>query len=414
MNKRRIIYISKYALTPANSFCTRQFYLAKALASQGYDCTIISSMSCGYESDYSDYQKKIGQSLSKDYDGLEHVFIRGIGIKLGMNAKRIWSWCQFEWRLYKYLSSEVIRKDDVVIVSSLSLLTVINGLITKRVNKCKLVFEIRDIWPLTLIEVGGMSPNNLFVRFLAWIEKLGYRNADLVVGSMPGLNEHILRTINREVNFLYLPMGYDDGKMRSDITFTNRLGDHKQRSHLFTVCYSGSIGRVNKVEEILKTAKILYQLDKKVVFRIIGDGPFLVDLKKKYSNLSNVVFVPWLNKHELHKELIKADLLLHPIPKKGLYRFGVSPNKWIDYMLSSKPVLLAYSGYRSILEDAGCAFVVEPDDPAIVAKAILDIRKLDSTFLTTMGHRGRVYLLENLGYERLSKKLISEIEGLFA
>ena len=37
--------------------------------------------------------------------------------------------------------------------------------------------------------------------------------------------------------------------------------------------------------------------------------------------------------------------------------FGVSSNKWIDYMYSAKPVIISYSGYKSLINDPGCGRV---------------------------------------------------------
>ena len=78
---------------------------------------------------------------------------------------RILSWIDFEIKLW-LMPKNILPKPDIVIVSSLSLFTILNGYCLKKRFGCKLVFEIRDIWPLTIIEEGGFSHGTLLSCFL--------------------------------------------------------------------------------------------------------------------------------------------------------------------------------------------------------------------------------------------------------
>jgi len=51
-----------------------------------------------------------------------------------------------------------LPKPDVIVASSLSPLTVVNGFLLRKRYRCRLVFEIRDIWPLTITEEGASVP----------------------------------------------------------------------------------------------------------------------------------------------------------------------------------------------------------------------------------------------------------------
>ena len=411
MSKRKIIYISKYALTPANGFSSRQFFISKHLSKNFYKVLLVSSFSCGYSANINGYSKAVNGVFHKLYDALEHYLIPGSEINLGFNLKRIISWAQFEWRVFKFLKKLEVDSNDVVLVSSLSLLTIVNGIIIKRRTNCKLIFEVRDIWPLTLIQIGGMSRWNPLILFLSFIEKCGYQKSDLIVGTMPRLDLHIKSRIKGKFNFVYIPMGFDEE------TFIKSKREEKlKQCHLdgkFVVCYAGAVGTVNRVEDILEAASIVENMDDKIFFRIIGSGPLLNVLKHKYQHLSNVEFLPWLSKGNLNNELANVDLLLHPVPKESIYQFGISPNKWIDYMYSGKPILLSYDGQPTILHQANCVFDCSPENPHSMAKKIIQIKVMDIAELNKMGNDGKAYLIENLSYDKLAKSFIKKIEELF-
>ena len=67
----------------------------------------------------------------------------------------------------------------------------------------KLVFEVRDIWPMVLVENGGFSKFNPFVIGLQVIEWLGYKFSDEIVGTMPRLDIHVEKVINAKKCNLY-------------------------------------------------------------------------------------------------------------------------------------------------------------------------------------------------------------------
>ena len=89
------------------------------------------------------------------------------------------------------LPKDALPEPDVVVVSSLSLLTVLNGLRLRRRYRCRLVFEVRDIWPLTSTRKVASAPATPLCSGLGAVERLGYRRADAIVGTMPNLGEHV-------------------------------------------------------------------------------------------------------------------------------------------------------------------------------------------------------------------------------
>ena len=87
--------------------------------------------------------------------------------------------------------------------------SILNGYYLKKKFGSKLLFEIRDIWPLTLEQLGNKSKNHPAVRFIGWFEKFGYRKADTIVSLLPYARKHIESVAGKAVNFRYIPNGID-------------------------------------------------------------------------------------------------------------------------------------------------------------------------------------------------------------
>ena len=148
-----IWYVSKYVAPPAKVGAGGRGYLImREFARLGYQSVIITSDS----NQLTEVPVLEAPYLFQDVDGMQLCWVRTMKYTVAKSLRRIMSWLDFEWRLWR-LPKNGLPKPDVVVVSSLSLLTILNGFLLRRRYKCRLVLEIRDIWPLTITEEGGFS-----------------------------------------------------------------------------------------------------------------------------------------------------------------------------------------------------------------------------------------------------------------
>jgi len=395
LNSNKIWYISKYAGTPTKGGPIRQYLFSKHFALKGFETILISSNSNGFE-----YLSFKDEYTLFNKPSFKHYVLKGPKIKLGFNLKRMYSWLLFEFRLRKFFKKQNISIGDTVIVSSLSILTFNSGIRLKRKYGVKLIVEVRDIWPQSLIDLKNLSKNNPFVRILASIEKKAYKKADFIVGSMGNLGEHIkLVAPGNEYKFRYIPMGLD-----VEVLGENNLKTKIETNH-FIVGYAGSIGISNKIDLILDAADILNN-NSNIKFKILGDGVLKSQFMKDYKHLNNVEFLPPVKKSEVNAFLQSCDVLLNPWEDKPIYRFGISPNKWIDYMYAEKPIIIPFNGFKNIINEANCGEFIEANNPELFAKIILKYAKMPKEQLQEIGKRGKKYLEDNLTYEKLSNLYI--------
>ena len=81
-------------------------------------------------------------------------------------------------------------------------------------------------------------------------------------------------------------------------------------------------------------------------------------------------------------------------------------------MLSSRPILACYSGYKNILIEENCGFFIEPNNPDLFAKKIIELSHYNKEILDNMGKNGFNYAINNLNYEYLTKQYIEFISTL--
>lgn len=366
----------------------------RELAGFGHTCVIVTSDA----NHLTEVPKFSGPVLKEHRDGLEMYWLRTFKAATAKSWQRIVSWLHFEWRLFRMDTSK-LPAPDAIIVSSLSLLTVINGLLLKRRYRTRLVFEVRDIWPLTLVEEGGFTPTNPLVRALGVVERLGYRRADVIVGTMPALDKHVREVLGEDREVRCIPMGFS-GRHVPEAP-APAPATHSSDNSL-VVGYAGTIGITNALETFFEAARALKD-EPGISFVVIGGGPLLEKFTQDCADLDSVTFVPKVPKEAVRLELEKCDLLYLSTYPSRVWEFGQSLNKLIDYMLSGRPILASFSGHHSMIDEADCGSFVPAGDAQAVAAEIRRYATMSAEERERMGNRGREWVLEHRSYEQLAR-----------
>src|SRR5690606_18186674 len=100
-------------------------------------------------------------------------------------------------------------RPDAIIYSSPHPFGVVSCWLAARLLGARFVFEVRDIWPLSLIELGGLKSGNPLVRVTGWIESFAYARADKVISLLPCAESHMTSKGLAAGKFLWVPNGVD-------------------------------------------------------------------------------------------------------------------------------------------------------------------------------------------------------------
>jgi len=393
-----IWYVSKYVIPPAKDRVGGRGYLImRELARIGHECVIITSNS---------NQLAEMPVMSKSYflqhvDGMQMWWVNTIKYKTAKSFRRILSWLHFEWKLWQMPKAQ-LPPPDAVIVSSLSLLTIVNGLLLRRHYGARLVFEVRDIWPLTLTEEGGFSPRNPFVLMLSYLERLAYRRADAIVGTMPNLGEHVSEVLG-EVKLTHcIPMGVDETSLSISEELPAEFASRYIPAGKFIVAHVGTIGITNAVETLLQCADQMKD-NSSVHFLFVGDGDLRSHFQHKYAYLKNLTFAPRVAKAKVPAVLALCDLLYFSTYPSKVWHFGQSLNKLVDYMMAGKPIVGSYTGFPSMINEAQCGSFVEAGDVDGLRLELERYTRMPHHKRQELGERARIWILANRQYSKLAR-----------
>ncbi|SMB80436.1 glycosyltransferase family 4 protein [Deinococcus hopiensis] len=394
-------FVNHYALAPDQAGGTRHHTLARLMQAQDVDVTLIAS-SVDYTS-RQDTRLTTGETLKiKREEGVRFVWIR-TPTYTGNNLGRGRNMLAFAQAVLALRPSDELPRPDVVIGSSPHLFAAGAAWVLARKFGVPFVLEIRDIWPKTLVDLGGMSEHHPLVLVFGWLERWLYRHAAVVVSLLPGSRGHIEEVAGRSVPFMWLPNGIDVQPLR-------QFSPTGQRD-TFDVVYAGAHGAANSLDTVLEAAAVLRRsADPRAAtirFVLVGDGPEKARLQgvAEERGLTNVVFRAPVPKRQVPEVLAGADACLMPLKDSPVFKHGVSPNKLFDYFSAARPVIFAINTPLSAVEEAGAGLSIQPEDPQALADAALRLAALAPQEREAMGERGLAYVAEHHDMKRLARRL---------
>jgi glycosyltransferase involved in cell wall biosynthesis len=401
-----ILLINHYAGSSRHGSTYRSFYLAREWVKSGHNVTIVAAS----WSHVRDYQSEITKNYQEEYvEGVKYVWLKTPKYQ-DNGIMRVINIFTFVARLFRYSHQLVKRSKPNIIINSNYPLATYPAQYMAKIAKTKLIHEVRDIWPLSLIELGSISRYHPFIMLMQLAENSAYRQADRVVSLLPNAQEHMQQHGMAPDKFVWIPNGIDTSESKhteADIPEIHQIAfDRVKKLGYFTVGYAGSFDMANCLPTVLKAAALLKHLP--VAFMLIGRG-LQADKLKNISlelGLENVFFLPVVPKQTVPAILDRMDSLVMVWRKLPIYRFGISPNKLMDYMMSGKPILHATSAANDPVAESKCGLSVPPEDPQSLATAIETLMSMSISERVEMGRKGQKYIIEHNDYKILAEKFI--------
>lgn len=380
--------------------------LSEAFAIRGYNVVVFLS---SYQRGTNSYLYNSSLYI-QDVKGVSYAYLHSGPRHKGNGPKRVLNMLDFCWKFlnfYKKIASEK-GKPDYIIASSVHPFVWEVGYIASKKFKSKFIAEIRDLWPLSLIEVQHISPTHPAVKLFALIEKRAYMRADAIVTTMPFAYKYITSKFNINKDRIHwLPNGINIKKLESTHLSTTTLPTDLNSflENNWCAVYAGSFVDSECVDFIVKSfSKIT---NKKICLALIGEGhsKALVEGFIKDMHLENIKTFPAVSKQQVQKALSMAKCCVAAVHHYPLYEYGLSMNKLNDYLYSNNPVVFACD-YDNVVREAH-HIVVPSEDKSAFAKAIENVYegKVDC-------HDGRTIIKKIYDYDVIADKYLQLLNSI--
>ena len=386
MNEKiKILLVTQYFPPEVAAGANRAFEHAKRWNQNGAEVTVITCFP-NYPTGNIPEKYKGLKYFEEEVDGIKVIRTFTYATPNRGFFKRILAYFSFMFSSV-IQSNNKIGKPDLVIASSPPYTVGISGMIIGKLKKIPFVFEVRDLWPESIIQLGQVK-NKLLIKILEYIELMMYKNAALIVGisdpfvdfiSSKGIEQGKIKIIKNGVNLELFKPKEKNVELKNSLHLNDK----------FVVSYFGTFGLSQGLETILRTAEILKD-ESNIHFLLIGNGADrgkLLALKNELK-LDNVTILKPISKEELVDYYSISDLMLVPLRKLSLFDSAL-PSKMFEIMAMGKPIIHTVDGEaRKLLERENVGKYVEAENYKELANTILAARN-DHEWQTEASKNGR-------------------------
>jgi len=408
-----LLLINHYAGSPRHGMEFRPYYLAREWVRAGHRVKIVAAAFSHVRSHQPELPDRGSKPLDEVIDGVEYRWLpapayRGNGIG---RARNIAAFLSRLWRESHRLVDAF--QPNTVIASSTYPMDIWVARRLARRAKARLVYEVHDLWPASPIELGGMSPRHPFIRLVQKAENDAYRDADLVISMLPCVAEH-MRSHGLDLRRLStVPNGVDPTEWEGETTplepdLERHLACERSAGRI-VVGYAGSHGLPNALDTLLDAAALLK--DERFAFVLVGDGHEKERLARRVreEKLERVALFPPIARSRVPAFLRALDIAYIGWRRQPIYRFGIAPNKLMDYMMAGRVVLHSVDAGNDPVADAQCGLTVPPQSAQAVVDGLHQLARLAPAERAAMGARGRAHVLANHAYPVLAQRFLSAL-----
>ncbi len=282
-------------------------------------------------------------------------------------AKRILNYVLFA--VTAVIASKRVRNPDLVLATTPQFFCGLAGAVIARIKRLPFVLEVRDLWPKSIVELGQLQ-QGFALGSLEALERWLYMSSAGIVVNTRAFIDHIADSGYPREKIELIYNGIDPHQFRPQPA-SEKLRTKYALEGRTAVAYIGTLGLAQGLECVIETAEIL-QSRPDIAFLIIGDGAEREKLEAMIQErgITNVRLLGLQPRELMPDWIASADILLVCLRDLPVFEM-VIPSKIFEFLAQERPVIVAARGeIRRMTEEAGAAWVIDPEDPQAMADAV--------------------------------------------
>jgi glycosyltransferase involved in cell wall biosynthesis len=398
-DRLKVWLVNHYAIPESAPGITRHATLARLMGeNNGVDTTIVSGRG---------HYWNVTESRDDHANGFSTV---PVDVAPANGVRRVLNMVHFALRVVtKGVRTPRRQGPDVVLASSPHLFGAVGGWLVARWFRVPFTLEVRDIWPMSLVELLGLKRWHPLVVVMSFLEKFLYRRADVVFLVLPGSEKHVRAVAGRDVRTSTVPNGVDVSTLPDPGSPRSLAGGPVR------VVYAGAHGVPNALDTLIDAWTLIEgRTDAPAMtLHLVGDGKEKSHLQALTNErrLSGVEFEEPVPKDVVRDRLRDADILVITWRDSPLYANGISPNKLYDYMAAERPVVIAVDTPRNPVIESDGGMSVAPENAAALAQALVDLALAPASERRRLGANGAAYVREHHDLAKVAGRMAQELQG---
>lgn len=359
-----------------------------------------------------EYRKKIWRLVCEEnFEGVKVVRSWLWPLPNRKSVERVINYSSF-W-LSSSVMSGFLNRPDVVIGTSPQLLVGLSGWLAGAMQRAPFVFEVRDLWPESLVAVGVRDHESLMTRTLGKIANFLYRRSDHIVVVTPAFKTEIMQNWGVDAEKISVVQNGVETEFFAPEGDSTELRKRLGLAGKFVVGYIGTMGDAHALDTVVETAAALQLTHSEVVFLFVGEGAKKQQVveRARELGLKNMMFLPQQPREEIPAYIRASNVCLVPLRRSEVFK-TVIPTKMLEFLSCGRPVILSVEGQaREIIEASQGGVAIEPEKSAALAATILELRNSPER-CAALGRNGRAYIQREFSRESTASRYIEVLESI--
>jgi glycosyltransferase involved in cell wall biosynthesis len=311
----------------------------------------------------------------------------------------------FEMAIIVFHSAK--KQDVVVAVTNPAPLLVLLAFF-KNILKIRLIIIVHDVFPENLIVAGITKQKSLLYKVVKKIFDWAYDQAELLITCGRDMQKTIMEKVKNKDKVIFIP-NFDDTDILYHINKEeNQIVKNLQIHGKMIVLFTGNIGRMQNIDNLIMTAELLKD-EPSIVFLFIGEGAYQDKIKNYMQAHRNIFLIPNMHRQDALVFLNAGDIGISTL-LPNIMGVGV-PSKTYSYMATGKPVIAVMdqdSEIAMMIKEESNGWIVEPDNPGQLA-SLLRYLKSNPEVIMEKGEISHNLSITKYAVKNVTKKYVEAI-----